>query len=314
MKKIVVTGATSFIGVHLIQKLLDENCYIYAVIRPNSANKERLPDNSLIEVVELDLNDIGRLPDIIHEVVDVFYHLAWEGVRAASRNDAELQQKNYTAAIEAVKSAVILKSNIFIGSGSQAEYGKISGKVDEESVCNPVTEYGRAKYKACLETGKIAKKNGMRFIWARIFSVYGEYDFPGTLVMDSLYKMSRNIAIDLTDCSQVWDFIYVVDVADVLVKFANVNCADGIYNIASGRPRVLKKFVEDMKSITKSESELNFGAIPYSVEGPVSLEPSVDKLKKELEWEISTAFTEGIKKMVFGEDTDEKNKYINTYV
>ena len=60
MKKIVVTGATSFIGVHLIQALLKKNCFIYAVVRPKSININRLPKSFKLKVIELDINVYKR--------------------------------------------------------------------------------------------------------------------------------------------------------------------------------------------------------------------------------------------------------------
>jgi len=191
-----------------------------------------------------------------------------------------------------------LGCSVFIGSGSQAEYGKCVGKIDENYETNPTTEYGKAKLKAYEALQKIAKENNIKFIWTRIFSVYGIYDYKGTLAMSTLDKMKRNESIPLTQCIQNWDFIYVEDVARVMYLLANTSCMEGIYNIASGESKQLKDFVLDMKKICKSRSELQFGAIPYNSEGIVSFEPIVDKLKQNLVWSCEVEFEEGIKRIV----------------
>ena len=159
-----------------------------------------------------------------HKKIDVFYHLAWEGVRVPYRDDAILQNKNYKCAIKAMKAAKKLGCDTFIGAGSQAEYGICIGKIDENYHAKPSTEYGKSKLKAYETLKVIAKENNMKFIWTRIFSVYGVYDYEGTLVMSSLNKMKKNESIQLTQCTQNWDFIYVEDVARIMYLLANTSC------------------------------------------------------------------------------------------
>ncbi|MDR3594096.1 NAD(P)-dependent oxidoreductase [Clostridium sp.] len=299
MKNVVVTGATSFIGMHLIKECLKNNCVVIAVVRPNSKNLDRLPKNNFLTILEIDIKKIEKIIDKIEiKKIDVFYHLAWDGVRLPYRNDTILQNENYNCAVNTMKAAKLLECDTFIGAGSQAEYGKCVGKINESYPAKPITEYGKAKLKTYQTLRKIAKENSMKFIWARIFSVYGIYDYRGTLVMSTLEKMIKNESIQLTKCAQNWDFIYVEDLTRAMYLLANTSCIDGIYNIASGESRQLKEFVIDMKNICKSKSELQFGAIPYNSEGVISFEPIVDKLKQNTGWSCNVAFKEGIKKIL----------------
>jgi nucleoside-diphosphate-sugar epimerase len=299
MKNVIVTGATSFIGVHIIKEYLKNNCTVIAVVRPNSKNLYRLPKNNLLTVIEIGMENIKRLIEKIEiKKIDIFYHLAWAGARVPYRDDTILQNENYNCAINTMKVAKRLGCDTFIGAGSQAEYGKCIGKIDESYPAKPLTEYGKAKLKAYKTLRKVAEKNNIKFIWARIFSVYGIYDYKGTLVMSALVKMKRNESIQLTQCVQRWDFIYVEDLARAMYLLANTSCMDGIYNIASGESRQLKEFVIDMKDICKSNSELQFGAIPYNSESILSFEPIVDKLKQNLGWSCNVNFKEGIKKIL----------------
>jgi nucleoside-diphosphate-sugar epimerase len=299
MKTVIVTGATSFIGVHIIKEYLKNNCPVIAVVRPNSKNLDRLPKNNLLTVIEINMEKIGTLIEKIERnKIDIFYHLAWEGVRIPYRDDKILQNRNYTYAINAMKVAMDLGCNTFIGAGSQAEYGKCSGKIDENYPAKPISEYGKAKLKTYETLRKIANENNIKFIWVRIFSVYGIYDYKETMIMSTLAKMKKNESIQLTLCTQSWDYIYVEDLARAMYLLANTSCMDGIYNIASGESHVLKEFIIDMKDICKSNSQLLFGAIPYSDEGTMGFEPIVDKLKQNLEWSCKVDFKEGIKNIL----------------
>lgn len=278
MKSVVLTGATSFIGVHLIQELLKKNYKIYAIVRPNSANLNRLPENDHIHVVELDMTQYDALPQYI-EKADCFYHLAWEGARVPHRDNAQLQRKNYECAVMAMRAARRLSCRTFLGTGSQAEYGKMTGPVDESYPCAPVTEYGKEKLHAYESLQQMAKESGIKFIWARIFSLYGKYDYNRTLIMSCMERMKRNEPIPLTACTQLWDYLHVEDAARLLVLLAEHEKAEGIFNIASGNVRPLKSFVLEMKKVLNSSSELRFGAIPYATGGMVDLIPVIQKLK-----------------------------------
>lgn len=297
MKKVVITGATGFIGVHIVKRFLMDGVWVYAVVRPKSPNKKRLPENSNMHYIELEMDDIGQLAEKVPVSIDCFIHLAWEGTRAPYRDDKALQKRNVLHAIKAMEAAKQLNVSCFIGCGSQAEYGICSGRVDETYQCKPVTEYGKAKYRACNELKKMAEAWGIRFIWTRIFSVYGRYDYPGTLIMSCLDKMLKNEPVRVTECIQLWDYVYVGDVADAFVKLLESVSAEGIYNVASGSTRLLKEYIEQMKRITGSQSIIEYGALPYGKEGPISLNPVVSKLEKA-GWSAVTSFEKGIQQLL----------------
>lgn len=298
MNKVIVTGATSFIGINLINILLCSNSYIYAIIRPKSENVNRLLVNKNIRVIEADLAEYEKLDQIINDKIDICYHLAWEGARKPYRDDELLQRNNYNASIDLMKCCKKWNVKVFLGAGSQAEYGKCIGKITEEYIPKPITEYGKAKLKACNDLMIMAKEYDIKFIWTRLFSVYGIFDYDGTLISSSIKKLLRNEELLLTECSQVWDFINVDDVAEIMYQLGIMNCSSGIYNIASGFSKPLKEFILDMKAISNSQSNLLFGAIPYGIEGIVSFEPVVDKLKNTLNWTCKVSFEEGIQRLI----------------
>jgi len=233
MKNAIITGATSFIGVHLINELLVNGYFVTAVVRPNSNNINRLPANKRLTVIELDSNDINLLPNKVKEdQYEIFYHLSWEGVRAPYRDDKLLQLNNYNNAIKAMETANILNCNVFVGAGSQAEYGKCLGKITEEYVPNPITEYGKEKLNTYKTLKDLSESMNIKFIWTRIFSVYGKYDYERTLVMSALKKILNNEDLELTECKQKWDYIHVVDVARAMFLLGVSECECGVYNIA----------------------------------------------------------------------------------
>jgi len=297
MKNFVVSGATSFIGIHLLNVLLsDKNNHVFAVVRPNSPNKSKLKTHENQTILEFSLQEIENLPSRISVSVDVFYHLAWEGTRAPARDDKWLQENNYQSSMKAIKVAFELGCKSFVGIGSQAEYGKCIGRITENYKVAPLTEYGKAKLRTCEDGKKLADRLGVKFIWARIFSVYGKGDFEGTLIMSAICEMIKNQKIPLTECTQSWDFLHVLDAANALSLLSSA--PSGIYNIASGVSHPLKDFVYEMLRLSDSNSVLEFGVIPYNTEGVVSFEPVVDKLIAEVGWAPKISFSQGVTEII----------------
>ena len=131
--------------------------------------------------------------------------------------------------------------------------------------------------------------------------MFGENDHPWTLVMSAIDKMLRNEKVDLSPCTQNWNFIYIKDAVRIITTLCvkaveNLDFKHEVYNIASEDTRVLKDFVVRMKELTNSISELNFGAmIPANL---VSLQPDMSKTKKVVVEITKYSFDDVIKRIM----------------
>lgn len=298
MMRILITGATSFIGAHLVNELLNNGCKVYAVIRPNSPNTSRLSKHENLYIIEKSLEELSNLQDDIKETIDVLYHLAWDGTRVPQRDDKQLQEKNYKAAIEAFKLSIFLGCKKFIGVGSQAEYGKTYGDIKEDYLAKPLTEYGKSKLKSYITLSNIAEQNNIEFVWTRIFSVYGKYDYEKTLIMSTIQNLSKDDSANLTKCEQNWNYLYVKDAARMLSYLGLQKCELGIYNLASLDNRELKDYLLELKKIMKSKGSLEFGSVAYNSEGIVSLTPCIDKfLRNFIDFKF-TQFKDGVSELL----------------
>lgn len=300
MKSIAVTGATSFIGNHLIHQLLP-HYNVKAIVRPDSPKINLLPHHPGLSVFEIDMDEYDRIPEYLgsQNPIDAFIHLAWNGTRGALRNDKKLQEHNLACSVKILESGVKLGVTTFISAGSQAEYGpwmKSEKLVETVKPC-PNTEYGKAKldfYKAALQE---CRKKEIRFIEPRFFSLYGPGDFEGTMVISMLRNMLQNKECNLTESVQTWDFLYIDDAVKGLLNLIQDPSASGIYNFGSGDSHPLKWFIEKMYELTKSRSKLNYGAIPYPLTGMVNVNPDVSRLMAT-GWKPGVSFEEGISAII----------------
>ena len=284
--KITIAGANSFIGKRLLNKVAGED--VVAIVREGS--QFTCPG---VKIVHCNMEEYGRLGELCGPG-DVFVDLTWRGSRGADRQNHDMQEKNYLSTLAAMKSMAEAGYKTLVSAGSQAEYGLCDGVITEETPTNPNTEYGIFKLMIFNEVGEIADKYGCRFIEPRYFSLYGPGDYEKTLIMATLKKLLAGDKVELNECTQLWDYMFVDDAMDALVHLCKKDIPGGVYNFATGNHRQLRDFILDMKDAVGSESEIVFGAIPYNGLY-IDLRPDVTKLKAA-GWIQRTSFKDGIRK------------------
>lgn len=298
--RVVVTGATSFIGAVTVRRLLEADHQVYAVVRPGSRHManllEQIPEESRrrVEQIALDLREIGRISGFVLDGrMDAWVHIGWDGAGSDNRTKRDVQQENVQYALSAVQAAAGLGCRRFLFTGSQAEYGVCHELIGEETPCHPVSEYGKAKLDFYDQAKSLCKILKMEYIHTRIFSVYGPGDHPWSLVQSCLRTWQEGGIMKLGECTQKWNFLYIEDMAAALVCLLTEGQA-GVYNIAGKDTRILKDYIEEMYRLCGSRGSYLYGERPQNAEGPADLMPDISKICRETGWRPQTTFAEGI--------------------
>ncbi|MCI8834392.1 MAG: NAD(P)-dependent oxidoreductase [Ruminococcus sp.] len=299
-QKILVTGANSFIGRHLCERLLREGREVIAVVRKGRVGNCRFAGNfENGTFLEAGMEEYGGLKEkLAGKQVDIVIHLAWDGVRGSKRQETERQYKNYQHSMELLSVMAEQGCSAFMTAGSQAEYGICNSSISEETVCVPNTEYGKYKLQFYREAEQFCKPRRIRIIEPRFFSLYGEDDTEETMIISILKNMLNGEPCDLTEGRQMWDFLHIEDAVTALVRLLETEEAEGVYNFGSGIAQPLREYILIMQEVTKSKSQLNWGKIPYPESGMVSLQPDITKLAAVVGWKPEISFEEGIKRIV----------------
>ena len=297
MKKVIITGATGMIGLNLIKYLLNKNIQVTAIIRPNSERKNMLPDDKNLKIVECDLSEIQNA-DIPEQNYDVLYHLAWVGTMGEDRNNVEVQLKNIEYTLNTIKLAKKVGCVKIIGAGSQAEYGRVEGKLNENIKTNPETAYGVAKLCAGNMGKVLAEQLGMEFIWTRILSIYGEYDNTETMVMTSIKTMLNGQIPKYTKAEQIWDYLYVEDASKAMYLIGEKGKNKEIYCIGSGNVKPLYEYINIIKEQINPKLDIKFGEIPYSKNQVMYLCADITKLEEDTGFKPEISYEEGIRRTI----------------
>ena len=306
--KAVVTGASSMIASALIRLLLDEGHEVYALCRPNSKKLGNIIKNERVHIVYSDISDITAVGQSIGCGCDAFFHFAWGGTSGAQRNDSRIQSENIRFTLDAVELAHALGCSVFVGAGSQAEYGRVDGKISPETPAFPENAYGAAKLAAGQLSRIACAKYGIKHIWARILSVYGIGDNDFTITVSSLKKMLAGQTAQFTPAEQMWDFLYCDDAARAFYLMAQRGKDGAVYTLGSGQARPLKEYINIMHSVSGADSDVQIGALPYNDKQVMYLCADISALTADTGFVPQVSYEEGIKETVKWLKGSERNE------
>lgn len=297
--KAIITGATGAIGMALIRLLRTHKIEVVAIVRPESSRNSRLKEFSDVTVIACSLDRLTNLVnDDRMDEADFFFHLGWSGTTGDLRDNLELQLENVRDTLGAVELAYLTGCKVFVGAGSQAEYGIFHEKLSEETRTVPTTGYGIAKLCAGQMSRQACRQRGIRHIWARILSVYGPYDGENSMIISSLRKMLQNEPTSFSKAEQEWDYLYCDDAANALYLSALKGRNQTTYVVGSGVVRPLQDYIAVMNRLSGSTNEPGIGKLPYSEQQAMYLCADINSLQYDTGFYPQVDFEEGIKRTI----------------
>lgn len=297
MKKAVITGGTGMIGLALTKILTEKGISVLLIINPDSKRKNHLPPaNDLLKIVECDLSSLAALSDW-NESYDAFFHLAWIGTYGEARNNMRLQSENLNYTLDAVELAKRLGCEVFIGVGSQAEYGRSNlPQIAPSTPTFPESGYGIAKLCAGQMSRIVCKNYNIRHVWGRIFSAYGPYDGFHTMVVSGICQMLRGEIPKYTKGEQLWDYIYCDDAANALYLMAEKGKDGSVYCIGSGKAFPMKNYFFMIRDAVNPSAKIGIGEIPYYENQVMYLCADISSLTSDTGFLPETDFKIGVLK------------------
>ncbi len=282
------------LGIALINVCIENQVEVLAIIRKNSFNRNRIPLSELVTILECDLSEMSSylLDDRIG--YDAFYHFAWECTDNISRNNVVAQSRNISYTLDAVKFSHLIGCKKFIGVGSQAEYGRVSGIITPNEKVNPDSAYGTSKYAASRLSGILCEQMGIDFIWTRVFSTYGVNDMPSTMIMYCIEQLLKGEKPKLTKCEQIWDYLNCNDAGNAFYLIGDIGKSQTVYHIGSGKARPLLEYIYIIRDIIDKNLPVGIGEREYAANQVMYLCPDISRLENDTGFIPKISFEQGI--------------------
>ncbi|WP_316899680.1 NAD(P)-dependent oxidoreductase [Pseudodesulfovibrio indicus] len=272
--RILITGATGFIGDHVVRELVKSHGRGNEIVATSTSLEKAKATSwySDVEYMAHDIYDRTVDPYELFKKPDVLIHLAWSGFpnyTQASHFEHVLFEE-YRFHKRMIASG--LKRLVYAG-GTYAEYGNHDGCMKEEALSDPTTPYSIAKDTLRKMLALLAQDApGFSLCWCRLFNVYGEGQNKGTFLAQLISAINNNAkTFNMSAGEQLRDFIPVGVAANRIAKLAAATEAAGIYNICSGVPTSLRALAETIIEQMNASIHLNLGHYPYNTHEPMAI-------------------------------------------
>ena len=290
--RVLITGASGFIGFPLSNKLSELGFKVLAIGRSIPVNSHKS-----ISWIKSDLNSVEIYKDDITAFKpEVLIHLAWQDIPDFS---FEKSFFNLNQSIKFISFIAEIKScRKIIISGSCWEYGKDQGECKDSDKSIPTNYFTLAKHSLRLWTEIIAKEKSITLGWFRLFYVYGPGQRPESLI-PTLFQYLRNEKLpEIKTPHNANDFIYIDDVVDAFSIAANSPFKSGNYNLGAGKSISALEICRQAEQLVLNSSVLTkkIELTSKSINSNTNFWASISSSKEQLKWSPKVSIFEGIQK------------------
>lgn len=299
--RVLVTGATGFLGSHVTRALVAAKHEVVATFRSGSSLWRLADQADSIHWLSFDLTS----PDSIAELLcaakpEVVLHCAAYGMVYGEQSADENIACNILGTQRLLGEAARIGVRRFIHVGSCFEYGNKSYPVSEAELLDPISIYGATKAASTLLLLQQSKVFGLPSVVVRPFGFYGPYDRKDKFVPRVIQACLAGVPMDVTGGEQIRDYTFSSDAVDMFMRLIEApSFPEGqIMNLASACPVRLREVGELICALMGRRGIVRWGSHPYRPDELMSLTADIGKAHRLLGWQPTVSLTMGLEETI----------------
>ena len=301
-RPVLVTGATGFIGSHLVRRLVNDGADVHALTSSvSSIYPARLADfKDRITLHEGNLTDRSAMDAIVEAArpSHVFHLGAYTHVGKSWRRVDECVQANIQGTVNLLQSLDGSGYERFVYTGTSEIYGDIDVPFREDAVVNPISPYSVSKYGGERYCRMFHSGYGWPVVMVRPFNAYGPWQTPDRIIPEIIGRAVRGEELRMTQGRQTREFNYVEDLIDGFLLLGTTAGIDGeLFNLGNGQELSMRELATTILDLMGNPIEPRFGALPDRPTEIWHMYSDNSKIRA-LGWAPRHSLTEGLQKTI----------------
>ena len=301
MKRVLLTGATGFVGANLTRRLLQDGHEVHLLVRRGYSAWRIEAIREDVRLYEVDLGDEQALTLVVAQIrPDWVFHLAAHGAYSWQTDLQRIVNTNIIGTINLVETCMKTGFETFVNTGTSSEYGFKNYAPSEKDWLEPNSYYAVTKSSATLYCRYVAKSRNVRLYTLRLYSVYGPYEEPQRLMPTLVVYGLRGELPPLVNPDTARDYVYVDDVSEAYLLAATQSNQElgAVYNVGRGVQICLREVVQVVRQVMGIDTEPQWGSMPNRQWDTNVWVSNNQRICRELGWQPRYTFEQGFRLMV----------------
>jgi len=296
-RRVLVTGATGFIGAHLTHRLAEAGAEVWATIHPQEAPERVTKLPARATRVHLDLREARSVRRVVGGTsFDVVFHLAAVGVTHPTVDPKLALAVNAGGTIHVLEALCRREMQRVVLAGTSQEYG---AREASEGL-DPFNAYAASKVAAWAFGRMFWRVYALPVVTARLFQVYGPGQPTSSLIPAAIHAALAGEDFAMTPGEQERDFIYVRDVVEGMLVVASAPGIEGqSLDLGTGIARPVRQVVEQVWRLAGGTGEIQAGALPYRPGEVMHIAADADRTAALIGWQSSTDLDDGLRETIY---------------
>jgi UDP-glucose 4-epimerase len=302
-RRILVTGASGFIGSHLTRRLADDGAEVHALTSSvSSVYPTRLLDlRDRITLHEANLMDRSAMDALVDRArPEVVFHLgAYTHVGKSWQRVDECIQANVQGTVNLLQALAGTGYHRFVYTGTSEIYGDIDVPFREDAMVNPISPYSVSKYAGERYCRMFHQGHGWPIVLLRPFNAYGPAQSPDRVIPEIVVRALRGQDIAMTSGHQTREFNYVEDLVDGFVLAGSVAGIEGeLINVGGGEEVSMRDVASTILDLMGNPIKALFGALPERPTEIPRMFCDNTKARELLGWKPAHTLADGLEKTI----------------